>query len=110
VLINAGEPFGGWGSTPDPTGGAYSAPPEHHGWWGCPLPTKPTPAPRAFGPRPSAFRALILGPIGLGQQPFEPRRSLPPQSPNLFTIIRRCSDERIRKPSQFDNVFKTVTE
>ena len=50
----------GWGSAPDPAGGAYSAPPDPlAGGEGtrCPLPKNPTPL--------SALRGSIFGPVGL---------------------------------------------
>ena len=54
----------GWGSGPDPAGGAYSAPPDllagGEGGVACPLPKKPAPA---LGP---AVRASILAPSALG--------------------------------------------
>jgi len=59
----------GWGSAPDPAGGAYSAPPDPvAGGEGasCPLPKNPIPAlgPSGLGFR-AALRASILGPSGL---------------------------------------------
>ena len=55
----------GWGSAPDPAGGAYSAPPDSlAGGEGarCPLPKNPTPA---------------LGPSGLAIRPFGPQLAAP---------------------------------
>ena len=63
---------GGWGFAPDPTGGAYSAPPDPYSWWGGGLPPPPknnTPAlgpsgldPRAYGARPRRLRRLEPNP------------------------------------------------